>query len=68
MLADAFHNLSDVLAVGIALQCERLKRRPDSASTAYLTFGAKRFEVVGCVRAVYPPDPVLLPTLAAVHH
>jgi hypothetical protein len=35
MLADAFHNLSDVLAVGIALQCERMKRRPDSASAAY---------------------------------
>ena len=47
MLIDAFHNLSDVIAVGIALQCERLKRRPDAASLAYLTFGAKRFEVVG---------------------
>ena len=28
MLADGFHNLSDVLAIGIALQCERLKRQP----------------------------------------
>jgi Co/Zn/Cd efflux system component len=46
MLTDAFHNASDVLAIAIALYCERMKR-PSSSTAQRMTFGVKRFEVIG---------------------
>lgn len=50
MLTDAFHNGSDVIALLIALYCERMKRPATAARESTqqrMTFGPKRFEAIG---------------------
>jgi cobalt-zinc-cadmium efflux system protein len=42
MLSDAFHNLSDVGAALVALQCERLARAPTPDG---YPFGLRRYQV-----------------------
>ena len=44
MLSDAFHTLSDVVAIGIALWCERARTR---ARSSVMTYGWARAEVLG---------------------
>lgn len=47
MLTDAFHNGSDVIALLVALYCERMKRPSAVATTQQMTFGPRRYEAIG---------------------
>ena len=46
LLADALHNLSDVVALGLAIVARALSRRPPSAQH---TYGLKRVEVLSAL-------------------